>query len=227
MSTVETKSPVDIISFITNNSNISWNLTPSELVASTLKMNMGQLSNTGALAINTGKFTGRAPKDRFIVKDQITNEVVDWGAINQPITTENYQKLKLNLIQYLKERKIFGRYAHACADLKYKLNITLITEYPWSNLFGYNMFLRPSEEEKKHFINDWTILCAPGFKAKNPIEHGIHQENFSILNFTEKVILIGGTGYTGEIKKGIFSVLNYILPKEKSVLAMHCSANIG
>ncbi len=89
------------------------------------------------------------------------------------------------------------------------------------------MFLRPSEEEKKHFINDWTILCAPGFKAKNPIENGIHQENFSILNFTEKVILIGGTGYTGEIKKGIFSVLNYILPKEKSVLAMHCSANIG
>ena len=168
-------------------------------------MKMGKLSNTGALAINTGKFTGRAPKDRFIVKDQITNEVVDCGTINQPIKTENYQKLKLDLIEYLKERKIFGRYAHACADLKYTLNITLITEHPWSNLFGYNMFLRPSEEEKKHFINDWTILCAPGFKVENPIENGIHQENFSILNFTEKVILIGGTGYTGEIKKGIFS----------------------
>ena len=227
MNTIGTKLPVDINNFIKDNTNIKWDLSPEELVESTLAMNMGKLSNNGALAIDTGKFTGRAPKDRFIVKDSITEHNVDWGDINQPCEDKNYQQLKNELINYLNEKKIFGRKAYACAESKYQLNICLITEHPWSNLFGYNMFLRPSEEELKNFQNNWTILCAPGFKVKNPISYGIRQENFSILNFKEKVIIIGGTGYTGEIKKGIFSVLNYILPQEKKVLSMHCSANIG
>ncbi len=118
------------------------------------------------------------------------------------------------------------RDAYACASDQHRLNIRVVTEHPWSNQFAYNMFLRPTQEELQNFDPDWSILCAPGCKA-NPDTDGTRQENFAVINFTERQILIGGTGYTGEIKKGIFSVLNYILPKEHDVLSMHCSANVG
>jgi len=225
MNKISIKSSTDIADFIIDNSNIIWNSTPEELVQSTLKMKMGKLANNGALAIDTGKFTGRAPKDRFIVKDNITKNDINWGKINQPFEEKKYQKVKQELLGYLKNKTLYGRKAHACADDNYKLNITLITEYPWSNLFGYNMFLRP--ENNQFEAKTWTIICAPSFKLDTPKEYGTNQANFAIINFTEKVILIGGTGYTGEIKKGIFSALNYILPKEHNVLPMHCSANIG
>ena len=227
MDTIGTKKPVDIIDFINKNSNILWNLSPEKLTEISLKQKMGKLSNNNVLAIDTGKFTGRAPKDRFIVQDDTTSNTIDWGKINQPIKIEYYKNLKNDMLNYLDSKKIFGRHAYACADKNYRLNITLVTEYPWSNLFGHNMFLRLSQADEKNFINDWTILCAPGFKVKEPIKQGLNRDNFSIINFNEKVIIIGGTGYTGEIKKGIFSVLNYTLPKEKNVLPMHCSANIG
>jgi len=227
MNTIGIETPVDIVDFIHHSPNISWDLTPQELTKISLEMGMGNLSKNNVLAIDTGKFTGRAPKDRFIVKDVITNNTIDWGKVNKPISDNSYRALKTSIIHYLSVKKTFGRHSYACADPKYKLNITLITEYPWSNLFGYNMFLRPTKSELEDFKSDWTILCAPGFKVQNPKEHGLNQENFSILNFKEKVIIIGGTGYTGEIKKGIFSVLNYTLPTEQSVLPMHCSANIG
>ena len=227
MKTIGTKLPVDIVDFIQDNKNIFWNLSPDELVHHSLKRGMGRLSNNNVLAIDTGKFTGRAPKDRFIVNDSITEKTIDWGTINQPINDTHYQFLKKEIIQHLKEKKIFGRQAYACAEKKHKLNILLLSEHPWSNLFGYNMFLRPTEKELTDFENNWTIICAPSFSLENPKEHGVRQDNFSIINFTEKVIIIGGTGYTGEIKKGIFSVLNYILPKYKNILPMHCSANIG
>ncbi|NBX80883.1 MAG: phosphoenolpyruvate carboxykinase (ATP), partial [Flavobacteriales bacterium] len=118
------------------------------------------------------------------------------------------------------------RDAYACADDKFKMNLRVITELPWSNLFAYNMFLRPTEAEIETFEPEWNIVCVPSFKA-DPAIDGTRQHNFAILNFTKKMILIGGTGYTGEIKKGIFSALNFILPHEKNVLSMHCSANIG
>ena len=226
MNTIGTKPPVDIVDFI-DDPNIIWDLNPEKLVQISLDMGMGKLSNNNVLSIDTGKFTGRAPKDRFIVDDTITHDSVDWGNINQPINEVNYQKLKKGLIEHLDNKNIFGRKCYACSQKDYKLNITLITEYPWSNLFGYNMFLRPSKEELTSFTHEWTILCAPSFKVANSKEYGLNQDNFSILNFKEKVIIIGGTGYTGEIKKGIFSVLNYILPKKYKILPMHCSANIG
>ena len=227
MNAIGTKQPIDIVNFINNNINIIWDLEPQELVKTSLEMGMGKVSDKQVLAIDTGKFTGRAPKDRFIVDDDITNKDVDWGDINQPISEPNYQALKTGLINHLNNKNLFGRKCYACAEKAHKLNITLITEYPWSNLFGYNMFLRPTKEELDSFTHEWTILCAPSFKVSNPEQYGINQDNFAIINFKEQVIIIGGTGYTGEIKKGIFSVLNYILPKEKSVLPMHCSANIG
>jgi len=127
---------------------------------------------------------------------------------------------------YLTGKDLYVRDAYACADNKYRLNIRVATEFPWSNMFASNMFLRPTEEEIESFNPDWHIVCAPGFMA-NPEIDGTRQHNFAIINFTEKMIIIGGTGYTGEIKKGIFSVLNFILPHERDVLSMHCSANVG
>ena len=202
------------------------NLSPEALMVETLKRNQGKLADSGALVIKTGTFTGRAPKDRFIVKDALTTTTVDWGAINQPISTQSYDRLFDKVTAYFADKDIFVRDAYACADENYRLNLRLISEYPWSNLFAYNMFLRPTKEELANFSPSWTILCAPGCLA-DPETDGTRQSNFAVINFTKKQILIGGTGYTGEIKKGIFSVLNYLLPLERDVLAMHCSANVG
>lgn len=202
------------------------NLSPEVLVQHSLDKKFGELSDTGALVIKTGRFTGRSPKDRFIVEDNITAPTVDWGEINMPIAPKRYEGLYRKVTSYLMDKDLYVRDVAACADENHRLNIRVITEYPWSNQFAHNMFLRLSETELKNFDPEWTILCAPGCKA-NPEEDGTRQENFAIINFTKKQILIGGTGYTGEIKKGIFSVLNYILPKESAVLSMHCSANVG
>lgn len=203
-----------------------WNLSAEQLVEESLRRGEGELTEFGALMIKTGKFTGRSPKDRFIVKDELTSDTVDWGEINQPISTDHFNGLEQKIKAYLSERDVFVRDCYACADEQYRLNIRLVTELPWSNQFGYNMFLRPTREEINNFSPEWTILCAPGFFADAEVD-GTRQENFAIINFSKKTILIGGTGYTGEIKKGIFSVLNYVLPNNRSVLSMHCSANIG
>lgn len=203
-----------------------WNLSPKELVAHTVQNRQGQLSDTGALVVQTGKFTGRSPKDRFIVKDKVTSNTVDWNDINKPILPMYYQQLRDKVVQYLSKKELYVRDAYACSDERYRLTLRLVAEYPWSAMFANNMFLRPTTNEILSANPEWTILCAPGFKA-NPDIDGTRQSNFSIINFSHKEILIGGTGYTGEIKKGIFSVLNYILPVQHQVLSMHCSANVG
>ncbi|MEL6255545.1 MAG: phosphoenolpyruvate carboxykinase (ATP) [Bacteroidota bacterium] len=206
---------------------ISTNLTPAALVEKTIIKGQGHLSSTGALVVKTGKFTGRSPKDRFIVKDAITENSVDWGDINLPISQESYSQLFGKIKGYMDGLdEIYARKVFACANPNYKLAIKVYTEFPWQNIFVYNMFLRPTEKELSTFIEDWTVYSFPGVSA-DPTADGTRQENFSIINFTEKTIIIGGTAYTGEIKKGIFSALNYILPTERNVLPMHCSANVG
>jgi phosphoenolpyruvate carboxykinase (ATP) len=209
-----------------NVANALWNLSPAELVEETILNGQGDLADTGALSIETGEFTGRSPKDRFIVEDDITRDTVWWGDINIKFDAEKFDQLHGKVTAYLTNRDVYVRDAYACADPKHRLNIRVTTEYPWSNMFAYNMFLRPTNEEIENFAPDWNIICAPGFYADPEID-GTRQHNFAIVNFTKKMILIGGTGYTGEIKKGIFSVLNYLLPQERGVLSMHCSANIG
>jgi phosphoenolpyruvate carboxykinase (ATP) len=206
--------------------NVFWNLEPSELVEETILNGQGVLANTGALAIDTGEFTGRSPKDKFIVCDAKTENTVWWGDINIKFTAEKFEKLHQRITAYLANRDVYARDVYACADPKFRMNIRVMTEYPWSNMFAYNMFLRPTKDELKSFDPEWHIICAPGFRADAAID-GTRQHNFAAIDFTRKMILIGGTGYTGEIKKGIFSVLNYILPQEKNTLSMHCSANIG
>jgi len=205
---------------------VHWNLTPEKLVEHSLCQNHGVLSDTGALVIKTGKFTGRSPQDRFIVKDAITESSVNWGDINKPFRGEDFDRLYTKMLDYVSDKDLYVRDVAAGANENYRLNIRVIAEYPWSSQFAHNMFLRLNEEELENFSPEWSILCAPGFQADCRCD-GTRQGNFAIINFTKKQIIIGGTGYTGEIKKGIFSVLNFILPHKKNVLSMHCSANVG
>ncbi|NQX86766.1 MAG: phosphoenolpyruvate carboxykinase (ATP) [Flavobacteriaceae bacterium] len=209
------------------NATVNYQLTPAQLQAAAIGKGMGRETKNGTLAINTGKFTGRSPKDRFLVKDDYTADKVWWGDINQPVSSENFDRLQDNIVAYLSEKELYVRDGYVCADPKYKMNVRTIAEYPWSNMFVYNMFLRLEDSELKDFNEEWLILCAPGYECPNPDEYGIRQGNFSILNFTKKVALVGGSAYTGEMKKGIFSALNMILPTDKNVLPMHCSANVG
>ncbi len=211
---------------LTNLGNVFWNLTPAELVEDTILNGQGVLTETGAIAIETGEFTGRSPKDRFVVFDEKTENTVWWGDVNIKFSKEKFKSLYSRMQAYLTDKDVYVRDAYACADESHRLNIRVVSEFPWSNMFCYNMFLRPTDAEIQNFTPDWHIVCVPGFKA-DPAVDGTRQHNFAILNFTKKMILIGGTGYTGEMKKGIFSVLNYLLPHEKNVLSMHCSANIG
>lgn len=206
--------------------DVFWNLSSEELVQHSLDQDQGVLSDAGALVIKTGKFTGRSPKDRFVVKDDLTQDTVDWGSVNKPFDADKFDALYNKVVAHLEEKNLYVKDVKACADPNYALKVRLVAEYPWSAQFAHNMFLRHTEDEIKTFQPDWTILCAPSFKAVAEVD-GTDSFNFAILNFSKKQIIIGGTGYTGEIKKGIFSVLNYLLPMEKNVLSMHCSSNVG
>lgn len=217
---------ISLESYGIKNAKVHYQLTPKQLHDITIAKGQGVEASSGALAVNTGEFTGRSPKDRFIVKDSITEDKVWWGNINIPFESDKFQKLYDKVVAYLSNKEVFVRDSYACADEKYKLNIRVINEQPWMNMFAYNMFLRPTEDELKNFTPEWTIVNAPGFMA-DPEVDGTRQHNFAILDFTRKIALIGGTGYTGEIKKGIFSALNFILPVFKNTLPMHCSANVG
>ena len=205
---------------------VHYQLPPEELSRQTVVRKEGVLNDTGALVINTGEFTGRSPKDKFIVKDDITADTVHWNDFNQPIDEKYFNQLHTKMLAYLNDKEIWVRDCYACADPEYRLNIRVINENPWSNLFAYNMFLRPEEEELENFKPDWQIIQAPGFTADAKTD-GTRQHNFALISFKKKIVLIGGSGYTGEMKKGIFSVLNFILPHDRGVLSMHCSANMG
>ncbi|MDZ4822856.1 MAG: phosphoenolpyruvate carboxykinase (ATP) [Flavobacteriales bacterium] len=204
-----------------------WNLSPAELVEETIMLGQGMLTTSGALAIDTGEFTGRSPKDKFMVADETTEKSVWWGgSFNIPFDPEKFDKLYNRMQAYLTGREVYVRDVFACADPRYRLSVRVVTEYPWSNLFACNMFIRPTDEEVMAFSPEWNVVCVPGFLA-NAETDGTRQHNFAIINFKRKMAIIGGSGYTGEIKKGIFTVLNYLLPHEKNVLSMHCSANVG
>ncbi len=209
------------------NLQIHYQLSAETLTEQTLLRSEGVLNNTGALCVETGKFTGRSPSDKFIVIDSITEHIVDWNNFNIPFDAAKFSALKHKLIDYCNNKgSIWVRDAFACAHADYRIKIRVINENPWSNLFACNMFIRPTADELTEFEPDWYIIQAPGFLA-NPQTDGTRQGNFAIISFTEKTIIIGGTGYTGEIKKGIFTVLNFLLPVQHNTLSMHCSANVG
>ena len=207
--------------------NIHYQSSPEDLVDDTLRLNEGVLDENGALVIHTGEFTGRSPKDKFIVKDSITENTVNWNDFNIPIAEKYFDIIFKKITEYLGSREeLWIRDCYACADPSYRLNIRVINEKPWNNLFVHNMFLRPTEDELENFQPQWQVLSAPDLKL-DPDECGTRQSNVAVVSFRHRMILIAGTGYTGETKKGIFTILNYLLPLEKNVLSMHCSANMG
>ncbi len=206
--------------------NIFYQLSPEMLISQAVAKGEGVLSSTGALVIDSDEFTGRSPKDRFIVKDRLTATTIDWNEFNIPIEEEYFDRMYKKMMEYLSNKKLWIRDCYACANPDYRLNIRVINENPCCNLFVYNMFLRPEEKELQGIEIDWHLIQVPHFFAE-PSTDGTKQKNFVIINFTKKIILIGGTQYTGEMKKAIFSILNYILPHDKKVLSMHCSANVG
>jgi phosphoenolpyruvate carboxykinase (ATP) len=203
-----------------------WNLSPERLAEMAIQAGQATLTSSGAIAVDTGEFTGRSPKDKFTVRDEVTDKTVWWNNFNIPFDPAKFDQLYIKMIRYFEGKEFFVRDVYACADWRYRMNIRVINEYAWSNLFVYNMFIRPTERELLSFSPEWMILNAPGFRA-DPAEDGTRQHNFSIIDFKRKIILIGGSGYTGEIKKGVFTALNFVLPHQKDVLSMHCSANTG
>lgn len=209
-----------------NDGHARWNVSPKELAQIAVAEGQAKVTSTGAIAIDTGEFTGRSPKDKFTVKDALTKDAVWWNNFNIPFEPEKFDQLQQKVVNFFNGKEFYVRDVYACADPRYRTNIRVVTEYAWSNIFANNMFLRPTQEELQSFEPEWLILCAPTFKA-DPSVDGTRQHNFSIVNFTKKVILVGGSGYTGEIKKGVFSALNFVLPHLKNVFPMHCSANMG
>ncbi len=206
-------------------SNISIQLSVPQLVEKVVNRNEGELSSTGAVKAETGKYTGRSPKDKFIVEEASIKDKIDWNS-NQAISEESFLKLYNKVISYLKEKdELFVFKGFAGADEKSRLPIQVVNEYAWHNLFVHQLFIRPTEEELANHDAQFTVISAPTFKA-DPAVDGTASETFIIISFEHKTVLIGGTEYAGEMKKSIFSIMNYLLP-EQDILSMHCSSNVG
>ncbi|HYG00466.1 MAG TPA: phosphoenolpyruvate carboxykinase (ATP) [Candidatus Saccharimonadales bacterium] len=205
------------------------NLPVPLLVEAAVLNEEGKLSTTGSLSVRTGKFTGRSPDDKFIVKDEITANTVDWGKINHPISEEHFEKIQNRMNQYISEQKLAERLytfdGYVGADRSLQLPIRVITDKAWHCLFATQIFINASRNELLDFRPDFTLLSLNDF-ASIPDLEGTNSDTFIIINFKKKLILMGSTSYAGEIKKSMFSVMNFILPK-KGIFPMHCSTNLG
>ena len=201
------------------------NLSVPSLVEVTIKRKEGMLSSTGALSVKTGKFTGRSPDDRYIVDDEETHNTIDWGKVNHPISEENFEKIFRMMKKHIEDKELFIFDGFVGADPENRLPIRIINNRAWHNLFARQLFIRPQPGELEMYPPEFTLLSCDDFAA-NPREMGTRTETFIIINFKKKLVLIGSTSYAGEIKKAMFSIMNYILPK-KGVFPMHCSANVG
>lgn len=201
------------------------NLNVGKLVEYALKNEGAALTETGALSINTGKYTGRSPSDRFIVDSPSVHDKINWGKVNVPINGEVFNKLYERIMTYLKSKEVYVFDGFVGADKNYRMPIRVVNEFAYQNLFAQQLFIKPQDEELNNFQAEFTVIAAPGCAAIPEID-GTNSEAYIIINFEKKVVIIGGTKYCGEIKKSIFSVMNYILPF-KGVMPMHCSANVG
>ncbi|MCA1032465.1 phosphoenolpyruvate carboxykinase (ATP) [Bacillus timonensis] len=216
----------ELLTELLSGANVLHNLSVPSLVEKVLNRNEGILTSTGAVRATTGKYTGRSPKDKYIVDENSVKDKVEWGSVNRPISEDTFDKLYTKVVNYLKEKnEVFVFDGFAGADRKYRMPIKVINEYAWHNLFARQLFIRPSEIELKDHESQFTVISAPTFKA-DPAIDGTSSETFIIISFERRTVLIGGTEYAGEMKKSIFSVMNYLLP-ENNILSMHCSANVG
>ncbi|MEB2280846.1 phosphoenolpyruvate carboxykinase (ATP) [Lysinibacillus xylanilyticus] len=209
-----------------NGGNINVQLSVPQLAEKATSRGEAMLTVDGAVRAETGKYTGRSPKDKYTVEEESTKDKIDWGKVNRPISSEVFDNLYVKVVKYLKERdELFVFKGFAGADKDSQLSIQVINEYAWHNLFAHQLFIRPTEEELASHVADFTVISAPNFKA-DPAIDGTASETFIIVSLEKKIILIGGTEYAGEIKKSIFGIMNYLLPQQ-GILSMHCSANVG
>ncbi len=202
-----------------------WNLGPARLIEEALHRGEGMLTSGGALVVRTGQFTGRSPKDKYIVRDPDTEALVDWGPVNQPMSEEQFERLYDRMLTFWQGQEVFVQDCFAGADPAYTLPIRVVTQRAWHALFARQLFIRPDPERTGEHVPDFTVLFAPSFYA-DPEKDGTNSKTCIAINFRKRVVLIGGTEYAGEMKKSIFSVLNHLLPL-RGVLPMHCSANVG
>lgn len=210
---------------IINTKAIYRNLSPAELIEHALRRGEGKLSNTGALVVKTGKYTGRSAKDKFIVDTPAVHDEIAWGKVNRPIEESKFNALKAKIISYLQGKEVFIFDGFAGGDDKYKQSFRIINELASQNLFIHQLLRRPTTEQLDNFKQDYTIYVAPGFKSIPELD-GTNSEAAIIINYESHEAIICGTYYCGEIKKSVFSIMNYVLPK-KNVFPMHCSANFG
>ena len=208
-----------------NLANVHWNLPVPALYEEAVRRREGSIANGGALVVRTGVHTGRSPNDKFFVEDSETRGRIHWGTTNKPMSPERYRALYNRMTAYAQRRELFVRDCWAGADPQHRIGVRVINETAWHNLFARNMFLRPSPEELADFKPDFTVLNLPGFQAEPELD-GTASDCAVLVNFTDRVVAICGTWYAGEIKKSIFTILNYLLPA-KNVLPMHASANFG
>ncbi len=205
--------------------DIYWNLPTPSLYEQAINRHEGVLSHLGPLVVRTGHHTGRSANDKFVVEDPGTIDNINWGPLNQPLSPEKFAGLHERMATYLQMKDVYVQDCFAGADPEYRMPVRIITEYAWHSLFARNMFIQAEPEQLGSHVPEFTVIDLPRFHA-NPETDGTNSETFIIVNFSKKLVLIGGTSYAGEIKKSIFSVMNYLLP-DKDVLPMHCSANIG
>lgn len=210
---------------ILNPKAVYRNLEPAQLVEHALRRGEGQLSNTGALCVRTGKYTGRSPNDKFIVDSEGVHDDIAWGKINVPTTQAVFDALYEKMVAYLQNREIFVFDGFAGADTRHTKAFRIVNELASQNLFIHQLLLRPTAEQLADYKADFTIICVPGFKCDPQRDH-THSEAAIMIDYEKKLVLIAGSQYAGEIKKSVFSVMNYLMPKE-GVFPMHCSANIG
>lgn len=210
---------------IAGDGKVYRNLSVSALVEKALSRGEGTLSDTGALVVNTGKYTGRSPDDKFIVDTPAVHDEIAWGKINVPIEKSKYEAIKAKMLAYLQNKELFVFDGFAGADPKYTQNFRIVNELASQNLFIHQLLIRPEESQLENYTPDFTVYAAPGFKCIPEVD-GVHSEAAIIIDYEAHEVLIAGSQYSGEIKKSVFSVMNYVLPK-KGILSMHCSANIG
>jgi phosphoenolpyruvate carboxykinase (ATP) len=204
---------------------VHWNPGPAELYEHAVRRGEGVIVAGGAFCAVTTPHTGRSPNDKFIVQEPSSAADIAWGRVNQPLAPEQFDRLRAAVVDHLNGQELFVRDVFAGADPNHRVALRCITPNAWQALFVYNMFLRPAAGELGTFVPTWLVLHAPEFHA-DPAAHGTHSGTFIVIDFGQRTILIGGTRYAGEVKKSVFTILNYLLPR-RGVLAMHCSANLG
>ena len=204
---------------------VNWNLGPAALYESAIRRGEGQLAAGGPFATITTPHTGRSPKDKFVVREPTSEADIWWGKTNQAMTPDHFAALREDILRHLAGREIFVRDVFAGAERTRRVSVRFVTENAWHALFAYNMFIRPNPEELDDFTPEFTVLHAPEMTA-DPARHGTNSGTAIVVNFAERTVLVAGTRYAGEMKKSIFTVLNYIYPKQ-GILSMHCSANVG